>query len=1095
MNVPDTTRGVGRPDVLAAAVALRWSRPDLTRLLTEHLVEEADALADRDGWLVAAGWRLHAVHSVGDGRDVAADLLDEVRRWDDGALGTAAAGRLRVELAVVAHDAGEAAAAAALLAPGVAGDDPELAADHAVAVARCAGPGTGDELAGAEDTWAAVEGPRAGLGAASVRLVAAVTDRRAGRPEQAAAHAVAGLTRLDRTRGGVTGATPSGHLAAALAAEWIAALVDARRWAQARDVIAGLAARLGERTRPTRQLAYLRSTIARVLATDPDADAGEELERAARDAAAADVPDLEHVCRVALGELHEAHGRLEDALESIRLAVLAERRHRARATRLRTALADLDGLLPRDATADRTVRDPAVARDTATAADEQGPDGPADAVGRTAVLPAVVPGRRGADPGTSPWATGSWVPAGPPTNAGARPAASARTPAAGGTDDPEATRSRHRRPDPLGAAGAPAGGAAANGVPAAAAGGAAGSTDRGSAARDAAGRDALDRGALDRDPFDRGPHDSDGRDRAGAARSGDGRDTPPPASRGHAADPSDREASGSGRPPATTPPGTTDDGREDRAGPRAGSAGAPGADPATGTAGSAAATHAPDEHPTALDGPADQRAPAGRDLRETGGSASPGGGSAPPAGPQEITDPWLAAALAELDRIWNGGTAPEAEGCTVVLDLTRGADRLPDGEAAATMRAVAERLDGRLPAGARMRSDSPGALSVVMPGTDRTTASEWIRTAVPDLAEGITAAAALGGALLRASVHGTDGVVGAQVLQRVGGAAASGPGRRTDRFLSPVDDRDQRRTSARSDQAAEGRAERVQAGSVRPTRTSGGPGTGGPGSTGTGGSDPAAAPASAPPTRATPVPASVTPPAASATAAPEPAAPESAAPEPAAPAAGSVPAGSGAPDIDPADPLGTGPIDPADPLGTGPVEAPRPAAPTPADAPSGGPSGAAASASDDAAARAEAVRRPYLPDGVVVRPGSGGRRYRRPEDVGGAPPGTAGAPAPTGEPPRDGGASGRPGADAGAERSGAAEAAEDPRPERGGADAGPAGTTGSNGRAPSPPADRTTDAEPDASPARTDADRDQPGPEGLGLADLLAGALAAYRRI
>jgi hypothetical protein len=1092
VNVPDAASGVGRPDVLAAAAALRWSRPDLTRLLAEHLVEEADARADRNGWLVAAGWWLHAVHGVGDGRVVAADLLEEVRRWDDGALRAPAAGRLRVELAVVAHDAGEPAAAAALLAPGVPERDAELAADHAVAVARCVGAGTGDELVGAEEAWAGVDGPRAALGAAAVRLVAAVTDRRAGRPEQAVVHAVAGLTRLDRARGAVTGATPSGYLAAALAAEWIAALVDAGRWAQARDVIAGLAARLGERTRPTRQLAYLRSTIARVLAADPDADAGEELERAARDAAAADVPDLEHVCRVALGELHEAHGRLEAALESIRLAVLAERRHRARAARLRTALAHLDGLLPRHGATDRDAPDPAGVRDdAATATDEQGPDAPdADAVRRTAVLPAVVPGGPRADPGSSPWATGSWGPAGAPADRRARPATPGRTdPAAGNADDPGTARSRHRRPDLLlatatGADGPSAGAAPGNDTPPAA-GAVAGPAPREpaapepaapeGAAREAAGGEAAGRAGVDEDRGARGRWD-----RTGAAPSGDldlllpaGAAVDGPA----AADRSDRNPSGSapGWAGATASAAADRDpvnpARPDPASDRTGPDGAGGAreDAAPVAAGSrpdGAGADPSDDLPSTPDGPAGQRGPAGPELPRTGGSPAPGAGVSPPpvVEPPEVTDPWLAAALAELDRIWSGapGSAPEVEGCTVVLDLTHGADRLPDDEAAATMRAVAERLDGRLPAGARMRTDSPGALAVVMPGSDRAAASEWMRTAVPDLAESITTGVVTGGTLLRASVHGIDGIMGAQVLQRVGGAAPpTGAGRRTDRFLRPSGGGDQRRATAGSAAVAEGGAEWGGAG--RPTV---------PPVSSDVGSEPSEGPAATPTATAAPVP------------------PAAAAPGPA-------------------------PTVAAEPCRTG--------VPAAADAPSAGPAGAAPSASGDADARAAAVRRPpYLPDGVVVRPGSGGRRYRPAAGQVGAPSGDVGgtpgpgadpaaprsAPtAPGGEPRRGsrpaepsgagagGGSTGTGGG--GARFTGPADPGSEARDlERG--DAVPSGGTASGAQAPAPPPGRVATTDPVGSAptsAPPDTAPDQPAPDGLGLADLLAGALAAYRRI
>ncbi len=1089
MNAPDAPTGVERSDVLAAAVALRWSRPDLTAALAEHLVEEADARADRDAWLVAAGWRLHAVHSVGDGRDVAADLLEEIRRWDDGALATAAADRLRVELAVVAHDAGDNAGASALLALPAAEADAELVADRAVAVARSAGA-TGEALAEVEAAWSRVGEPHAGTGTAEVRLVAAVTDRRAGRATEAAGHAVAGLTRLDRARASAADPTPSGHLAAALAAEWIAALVDADRWAQAREVIAGLAARLDERTRPTRQLAYLRSTIARVLATDPAADAGEELERAARDAAAADVPDLEHVCRVALGELHEAHGRLEAALESIRLAVHAERRHRARAARLRAALTDLDALLPPVGAVDPDGSDPAGGRALVVGAEVAGrrsDRSTGDAVERSAVPPAAETARTTA---ADPWATGSWSPV---ADAGARPGSDLRR-AATAEPGPPGVGPQDASVDPV--------------------------PDTGGTRSPRESAPAVSGAGPDRAGTQDGPHrPSEGR--GDRERAGDGhRDDPAPGVQSRAgsaapdrdAGPADDERYGSWRRSAgrgtaarsgsgtATGAGSDDDAPSSAERSRAEGADGGRADPTAVVNGAAddarvegavpeqrgSARGTPDAGRSAASRPPDEDA-----ARTTGATAEGGAGTARPDGGQdrdagpppvpeepEVTDPWLAAALAELDRIWHGGRvpAPEAEGCTVVLDLTRGADRLPDGEAAATMRAVAARLDGRLPDGARMRTDSPGALSVVMPGRDRAAASDWMLAAVPDLADGLAAEVATAGTLLRASVHGTDGVVGAQVLQRVGGAAAPpAGGRRTDRFLRPTAPGDQHRGSGRTGpgpaRAARMRPRTVRSGAsapgdpgvrpdVRGPGAAGGAGSSGAGSSGAAGSGAAGVPL------------------------PGSAGPGSSAPGPGDPRPATAPV---------PDPGEAGP-DAAGPSPAGPV-AQVPEAPDAAGAPT-----------DPELRWGGLTRRPYLPDGVVVRPGSGGRRYRQPpagtsaSTAGGAaaPARSGGAAAPGGAPPSDDGppdpGDGEPAAPGGGEPSAGAPdgaTAGTPSDAPGAETTDPAGdrTPLARSAAPVPPNPAG------AQPAPGDSAGGQPPAEGLGLADLLAGALAAYRRI
>jgi hypothetical protein len=479
--------------------------------------------------------------------------------------------------------------------------------------------------------------------------------------------------------------------------------------------------------------------------------------------------------------------------------------------------------------------------------------------------------------------------------------------------------------------------------------------------------------------------------------------------------------------------------------------------------------------------------PDGDASRTTGDTAAGGAGTARPDGGQdrdagsppvpgepEVTDPWLAAALAELDRIWHGDRVPilEAEGCTVVLDLTRGADRLPDGEAAATMRAVAARLDGRLPDGARMRTDSPGALSVVMPGRDRAAASDWMLAAVPDLADGLAAEVATAGTLLRASVHGTDGVVGAQVLQRVGGAAAPpASGRRTDRFLRPTAPGDQHRGSGRAGpgpaRAAWMRPRTVRSGAAATGDSGVRPDVQGPGAAGGAGS-PGAAGSGA----TGPGPAAV-------------------------PLVGSSAPGPGEPG--PA----TAPV--PDPGEVGPAAAgPSPAEPTARvpdvpDAAVGAPTG-------PEPRWGGITRRPYLPDGVVVRPGSGGRRYRQPpagtgaSTAGGAAPparsgGSAapgGGPSPDGDPPDP-----EPAAPGGGELSAGTPDAATAGTPSGASDRGTTDPAGDR----MPPARSAAEAPPDpagpagARPAPTEPAGDQPPADGLGLADLLAGALAAYRRI
>ena len=126
--------------LVRAAAALRWKRPDLTVTLAELALDAAD---DPATWVAAAGWLLHGRNLLGDGRQVACDLLDGLERWGDAGaeLMVGPRGRrLRVELAGPARRTGEQAVARALLAvdPGADALDAELRADVLAELARCA---------------------------------------------------------------------------------------------------------------------------------------------------------------------------------------------------------------------------------------------------------------------------------------------------------------------------------------------------------------------------------------------------------------------------------------------------------------------------------------------------------------------------------------------------------------------------------------------------------------------------------------------------------------------------------------------------------------------------------------------------------------------------------------------------------------------------------------------------------------------------------------------------------------------------------------------------------------------------------------------
>jgi hypothetical protein len=327
--------------LVRAAATLRWRRPDLTMTLAELALDAAD---DAATWVAAAGWLLHGRNVLGDGRQIACDLLDGLGRWGDTGAELMAGPqgqRLRVELAGPARRTGERAVARALLVMPSGADalNGELRADVLTERARCAAdeaPSAADAaLDAAEQAWRA-----AGCepGVASVLLVRAARDRRAGRADDAVTAALAGLARVNAS-GRRAGDSDSEHLAAALTAEWIAALVDAGRLDEARSDAVPAANRLLTAARASRQLAGLRLAVARVAAVSESADTVlAALEPAAQDAADGDVPELEAACRSMLGELHEAAGRLEAALTAVRAAMAAERRDHDRGARLRTRL-------------------------------------------------------------------------------------------------------------------------------------------------------------------------------------------------------------------------------------------------------------------------------------------------------------------------------------------------------------------------------------------------------------------------------------------------------------------------------------------------------------------------------------------------------------------------------------------------------------------------------------------------------------------------------------------------------------------------------------------------------------------------------------
>lgn len=322
-------------DLLAAAEAVLPERPDLASGLAEHVMAGFAAVGDSAGWLAAAGVVVAAGGRLGDGRRVAVRVLADVPRWVAAALSAPAAHRLRVELALLAAGAGETDMVRRLVAPVLdAESGPRVHAAARIALARS----TADPAEGAAALRAAREqcsDDAAGRALrAEIALVSAAIARHDCAPSSAFEFAEEGLRLL------TGGASPAGDdLRVSLVAESIAGLLDAGDAPQARArAVAG--AELLESTRgPRRQRALLRLTVASAFAASRETSATvAALSAAAQEAAESDAPDLESVCRAALGVIHEKAGRLDAALAETTAGVEAQRRDRDRAVRFADAV-------------------------------------------------------------------------------------------------------------------------------------------------------------------------------------------------------------------------------------------------------------------------------------------------------------------------------------------------------------------------------------------------------------------------------------------------------------------------------------------------------------------------------------------------------------------------------------------------------------------------------------------------------------------------------------------------------------------------------------------------------------------------------------
>jgi hypothetical protein len=834
----------GEPTVdqglLASAASLRWARPDLTAALADHVMETASDSGDRDTWLVAAGWAVYARTTTSDPREVASEILESVGRWGGDALAGSAAARLRVELGMAAAGAGEAEIARELVA-GVDAVDPVLHADLLSVRARCAVDDAPDEvrdaLRAAEQAWSLVPGRGGQMGVASVALIDAVVQRRARRPGVAVDRASAGLARLQRTRGTGT-SSPSAHLAAALAAEWISALLDADRLDEAREGCAALMPRLSEPSRPTRQLALLRLTVARAAALgESTVAAADLLERAAADAAASDVPDLEAVCRSALAALREKAGQLDGTVEELQRGVAAERRDRSRIRRFRTALAGVTGEPAQTAgRAERGAPEASSTQQAATGAPADPPtvpgwadvprvssgEGPgqpggrrhradrpesvagstADAVASEASAAEHTRGTRRDEEAPPDWAAIPWAGSTGESPIGDLLLQNMRS----GDGAVKGRNGRSRRPDADDMASDRGGAKARPG------------DGPGRSSRPAAADDVSQERGRQRSGAETGrgqEHRPGGRpaaERSGDDAAGRGADAARGASRSGSARDDAEGRSGAGRPRrSATLDELIEEVKRRAAGQDAGS-GAAGRDPEGGGStgrneGRVGGSSTERTRSQGADPWSTGRWPAWPTEREIEPTPDESSDVYRPR-PDADTDTWLRAALAELDRAARV-PASQAKGvtderCTVVIDVARDARRFAGRRARAVVRAVADRLTDRLPAGARLRLEETDAVTISRPGWERSDATRWLHETLPGLLEGLVVNDRLPAAQLRAAVHNAGGPVGAQILQSLEGV----PSRNDEGLFTPVSELTSPREGGTSRQRPEGRTEK-----------------------------------------------------------------------------------------------------------------------------------------------------------------------------------------------------------------------------------------------------------------------------------------------
>ena len=114
-----------------------------------------------------------------------------------------------------------------------------------------------------------------------------------------------------------------------------------------------------------------------------------------------------------------------------------------------------------------------------------------------------------------------------------------------------------------------------------------------------------------------------------------------------------------------------------------------------------------------------------------------------------------------------GTDQADALGCRITIDVARDGRRFAGPRAAAVLRTVAARLRSRLPDGAHLGADDRDGLWLELPGMANGSAASWMHRTLPGLLDDLSLDHDLARLHLRSVVSDASGPVGAQLLVRL----------------------------------------------------------------------------------------------------------------------------------------------------------------------------------------------------------------------------------------------------------------------------------------------------------------------------------------